>query len=97
MRTEPQDELHAKLDQNLEISKKILESAEKTRKYILMQSIGSWIRTILWLIPFALAAIFLPPLMGKINALYQSILGSEAGGIRVNLEDLKQIVNLQTK
>lgn len=103
MRTEPQDELRAIIEENLKISKKTLEAAEKTRRYIFMQSIGGWIRTILWLIPFALAAIFLPPYIAKLNALYQSLVGFEKG-VRINLEDADKlhegfgsIVNLQTR
>lgn len=89
MRTEPQDELAAAIEENLKISKKILELAEKTRRYNRWQAVSSWIHTILVLIPLVAAAIFLPPLISKLMELYSSV--SDAGsGLKFDFEQLQQ-------
>lgn len=105
MRSEPQDELFALVQENLKVSKKILETAEKTRSYIFWQSVGSWVRMALWLIPLILAVIFLPPLLAKVYSMYQSLLGAGgSSGFNLDLEQFKslnaeagKIINIQTR
>lgn len=74
MRTEPQDDIFKLLEENVEISKKILANTEKTRKALFWISVNRWVHTALWVIPIVLAAIYLPRLIdtleGRINQMF---------------------------
>lgn len=80
MRTEPQDELFKLVEENVEISKKILANTEKTRHAMVWMSVSSWVRTALWIVPIVLAAIYLPRLVQNIEERVNQTLGPQGAG-----------------
>lgn len=75
MRTEPQDELFRLVEENVAISKKILANTEKTRHAMVWMSVSSWVRTLLWIAPIVLAAIYLPRMIQNIEQRVNQTLG----------------------
>ncbi len=75
------------LEQNLEYNKAIYELAKKTKKYMLIMQIMSWVRVLLIAVPLTLALIYLPPLLKNYLGQYQELLGGDSV--------LDQLKNLQ--
>jgi len=69
----------------MKISKKILENTQSIRKHIFWSRVWGGIKLLLVLIPLVLAAIYLPPLIGKYTAMYQNLFGK--GGEQTNILD----------
>ena len=61
--------------QNLSVTREVLESVEKIRRYILWIKILNIIKLVLILLPIILALIFLPPLLGQVFKQYGDVLG----------------------
>lgn len=64
---EGRTELAELLKENLKLSKAILHSVEKTRRHIFIGQIANWLRLLLLLVPIVLAALYLPPLIKKLQ------------------------------
>ena len=74
------EELVKLLKENIEISHKTLQAAEKTRRSLFLMSVSSWVRTLIWLAPLILAAIYLPRFIATIEGRVNALTGS--GGAR---------------
>ena len=74
------------LKDNLEISRKILEDSEKTRKYIMWQRILGIVKIVIIVIPLLLALYFLPPLLSQVIGSYSSIFNQLNGGSGATVE-----------
>lgn len=98
MRTEPQDDLYKLLEENLEVSKKILRNTEKTRRTMLLQSIASWVRTAIWAVPVILALIYVPRLVGNLEQRLNQTVGPGSASLfeqffkNINPNDLQKAV-----
>ncbi len=92
--TNSSTEAHTTIEQELaeqkEILLKIYEQTQKTRRYIMIGKIISFVYLLLLVVPMILAAIYLPPLLKNVVAPYQELLGqSNNNGI-----DMSQMSNL---
>jgi len=63
------------LEENLELNKKILESADVTRRYIKFIRIFNVFKILLIIIPLVLALIYVPPFFQRVLNVYDEILG----------------------
>lgn len=61
--------------QNLSLTREILESVEKTRKYIFWLRIFSIVKLVVIILPIVLAIIFLPPLLSQVFHQYTDVFG----------------------
>ncbi len=87
--TNSSSEAHTTIEQELteqkEILLKIYEQTQKTRRYIMIGKIISFVYLLLLVVPMILAAIYLPPLLKNVIAPYQELLGQTSNsGIDMN-------------
>lgn len=79
------DDLKSLMEENLKISKKILENTSSIRKHIFWSRVWSGVKLLLIIIPLVLAAIYLPPLIGKYTGMYENLFGK--GGEQSDIID----------
>lgn len=89
------EELKNLLEQNLEYNQAIYGLCRKTKRYLLIVQIMSWLRVLLILVPLILAIIFLPPLIKSYLAPYQELLGGGGSSILNQLKGLQGSGDLQ--
>ena len=88
------------LEENLKVSKEILENTKHIRSSMFWSKVWFYIKLVLVLIPFILAAIYLPPLIRQFGAGYSQLFGgSEQGTIlqqfkNLNPSNLSEILKL---
>lgn len=75
-----EDDLRALLNENLALTRAILEKTEKTRRYILFGQIAGVVKIILVVAPLVAGVIYLGPLLKQALASYQELLGGGVGG-----------------
>lgn len=63
------------LEKNIEYNKKILQSVEKTRKYINYLKIVNMIKLIVIIVPLILALIYVPPFLQDMIEIYKDLFG----------------------
>ena len=90
MRTDTTSDLKSLLEENVKLSKAILRSTEKTRKYIRWMQIISIARILLIIIPLVIAILYIPPFLSKLNDIFGSLYGGEQFNI------LQQFKNFST-
>ncbi|MEK7516690.1 MAG: hypothetical protein AAB562_03780 [Patescibacteria group bacterium] len=95
---EGRSQLQALLQENLKLSKAILHSVEKTNRHILLGQIANWLRLFLILIPIALAALYIPPLIKKFQenpaAFFGNVLSDEGGSAALMPERIQELQRL---
>ena len=97
------DDLKQLMEQNLKISKEVLENTKHIRTSLFWSNVWFWIKLILVLIPFALAAIYLPPIIRQVSEGYKKLFGgSEQSKIleqfkNLNPANLEEILKLATE
>ncbi len=74
--------------QNLSLTREILESVEKTRKYILWLRILSIVKLVVILLPIVLALIYLPPIFTRAFQQYSDIFGQMQSLQQGNIGDM---------
>lgn len=84
------DDLKSLMEENLKVSKKILENTSVIRKHIFWSRVWSGVKLLLVIIPLVLAAVYLPPLISKYAGIYESLFGK--GGQQTDI--LNQFKNL---
>ncbi|MBU1179798.1 hypothetical protein KJ885_02555 [Patescibacteria group bacterium] len=90
MRTDTSSDFKGLIEENIKLSKAILRSTEKTRKYLRWMRIMSILRLLLIVVPLILAVIYVPPILSKLNETFGELYGGEQFNI------LKQFQNLNT-
>ncbi len=65
----------ALLEENLELSKQILASSERARRYILWGQVMSFVKVFLVVIPLVLGYWFLKPFLSSAFSTYRDLLG----------------------
>ena len=85
------------VQQNLSLTREILESVEKTRKYIFWLRVFGIIKLVVIVLPIILAIIFLPPLISQVFQQYTDIFGQiqqlKGGNVgEVDLNIIKSIL-----
>jgi len=83
------DDLKSLLEENLKISKKILENTHSLRKAMIWSRVWTAVKIFIILVPIILGAIFLPPLLKKYTEIYSSIFGK--GGQSGVMDQFKNI------
>ena len=74
-----ENDLRAMLQENLALTRAILDKAERTRRYILFGQIAGVIKIILVVAPLIAGVIYLGPLLKQAMSAYQGLLGGGAG------------------
>ena len=80
------------MQQNLDLSQKVFEQNKKIQRRLTMMTIADYVRIIMFVIPFILAAIFLPPLLSGIFSQYGALLSdaqsASSTGSSFNIKDI---------
>lgn len=71
--------LEALMEENLALSREIVEHARKTRKYILFGQVLNVVKVVLIIGPIIIALIYLPPLIKQWFGAYSELLGGGTG------------------
>lgn len=74
-----QKELRQLLQENLEISKELQGMTKKIKRWVTMQRIWGILKILVILVPLALGAIYLPPLLQKVIQPYRELLDFNRG------------------
>lgn len=74
-----EDDLRALLNENLALTRAILEQTNKTRRWILFGQIAGVIKIILIVAPLIAGVIYLGPLLKQALGAYQGLLGNGTG------------------
>lgn len=74
-----EDDLRALLNENLALTRAILEQTNKTRRWILFGQIAGVIKIILVVVPLIAGVIYLGPLLKQALGAYQGLLGGGTG------------------
>lgn len=90
MRTDSNFDLKKLLEENIKISKAILRSTEKTRRYMRWAQVTSILRLLIIIIPIILAILYLPPFLSNLSETFNKLYGSEQFKI---LEQFKSLNN----
>jgi len=88
MRTDTTTDLKAMLEENIKLSKEILRSAEKTRKYMRRAQVMSFVRILVVVIPLVLAILYIPPFLGQLNKIFGDLYGGDQSSILNRFENL---------
>ena len=75
-----EDKIIQLLNENLRVSRQILELSRKTQRWIFWQKVKAIVYFILIVVPLILAAIYLPPILRQALEQYQELLGTFTGG-----------------
>ena len=107
MRTDTSSDIKELLEENIKLSKAILSSAEKTRKYMRWTQVMSFLRILIIVIPLVLAILYIPPFLNKLSETFGQLYGGEQfniinqlknpSGINANLDQIKKLLEGQTK
>ena len=108
MRTDTSLDIKELLEENIRLSKAVLASTEKTRKYMRWMRAMAYLRVLLIAIPLILAILYIPPFLGKLSETFGSLYGGEqfnivnqlknpaGSGLKTNLLDnVKNLLNSQ--
>jgi len=79
------------LEQNMELSKEILEISRYIKKYVVFQRIMTFVKIFIILIPILLAFIYLPPLLQGLVEPFQSVIGIYTGVESGNFDVLQNL------
>ena len=82
------EQLKKLLEENLEYSKAIYDSVQKTRQYIFWGQVMGFVKLLLIIIPIILAIIYLPPLIQQAFGPYKELL-QDSGGLKGVLQQLQ--------
>lgn len=77
MRTDTSLDVKELLEENIRLSKAILASAEKTRKYMRWTQAMSFLRILIIVIPLVLAILYIPPFLNKLSGTFGQLYGGE--------------------
>ncbi len=85
------------LQENLEYNKAIYEMCRKTKRYILVMQILTWVQVLAIVVQLILAIIYLPSLLKGYLGQYQELLGGDgsSGSIIDQLKELQGAGGLQ--
>lgn len=104
MRTDTSSDIKELLEENIKLSKEILHSSEKTRKYMRWMQVASFLRLLIFIIPLVLAILYIPPFLINLSKTFSNLYGGEqfnileqfknpAGGLKIDIEDIKKLLN----
>jgi len=106
MRSDTSVDIKELLEENIELSKKVLISSEKTRKYMRASQIMGIVRLLIILVPVILAILYIPPFLTKFSDTFGKLYGGEqfnilealkGQGTNMNFDDVKSFLDKQTK
>ncbi len=86
-----QGDIQKELEEQKEILFKIYEQSRKTKRYILIGRIISFIYFLIVVVPIILAIIYLPPLLENVLAPYQAITGGQ-NEVQVDSETMQELL-----
>ncbi len=96
-RNNREDEIKRLMEENQRLLKLVLQTSEKTRKYILWGRIMSAIYLFIIIAPIVLAVIFLPPFFRSTLAPYKDLLQSgvpgKTGEVQGMLDNVQQFLD----
>ena len=108
MRTDTSLDIKELLEENIRLSKAVLASTEKTRKYMRWMRAMAYLRVLIIAIPVILAILYIPPFLGKLSDAFGSLYWGEqfnivnqlknpaGSGLKTNLLDpIKNLLNNQ--
>lgn len=107
MRTDTTNDMRALMEENIKLSKSILESTEKTRKHIRRAEIVSFLRLLIIIVPIIIAILYIPPFLKQLSGSFSKLYGGEqfnllelfkgqgTGGLP--LSDIKLLLDKQVK
>lgn len=89
-----ENDVKKELKEQKEILLKIYEQTQKTRRYIMIGKIISFIYLLLLVVPIIFAAIYLPPLLKNVIAPYQELLGqtNSSGNSALNTNKINNLL-----
>lgn len=88
MRTDTTFDIRELLEENIKLSKEILRSVEKSRRYMRWTQIMSVIRILIIVIPLILAILYIPPFLSQLNQTFGDLYGSDQTNILNQLKNL---------
>lgn len=68
-------------------------TVKKIKNHFIRQEIFSWLKIILLLVPFIIAAIYLMPMIEQAIEQYKNILNLSTGAASINPEDVNKYLN----
>jgi hypothetical protein len=72
---EKEADIRALLEENLAVSKEILEKAKYIKRYIVWRKVINWVILLLFVVlPIVLTIIYLPPLIKQLTGSYQGMM-----------------------
>ena len=72
---QPESNIKELLEQNLAVSKEILEKVHYIKRYVFWRKVFSWTMVLVFIvIPIILAVIYLPPLIKQLTGSYQGMM-----------------------
>lgn len=77
MRTDTSLDIKELLEENIRLSKAVLASTEKTRKYMRWMRVMSLLRVLLIAIPLVLAILYIPPFLNQLSGVFGKLYGGE--------------------
>ncbi|MAF14276.1 MAG: hypothetical protein CMI53_05320 [Parcubacteria group bacterium] len=87
-------ELRKLVEENLEVSKKLLETNDKLRHWIIFQRIWTVLKLLIIIVPLILGAIYLPPLLSQAIEPYKELLNLGQGADSLNfIDQLNEKIN----
>ena len=86
MEEEKQDRLEKLLEEHLEQNKKILETVERTRRFMNYLRVVNLIKLVVIIVPIIFALIYVPPFLQHLIDAYEEIIGTSPFKI---LQDIK--------
>jgi len=107
MRTDTSLDVKELLEENIKLSKAILASTEKTRKYMHWMRAMSALRILIIVIPIVLAILYIPPFLNKLYETFGQLYGGEqfniinqlknpsGSGLNVSIDQIKKFLESQ--
>lgn len=89
----PKVSIEKELAEQREILLEIYEQTKKTRRYIMLGKIISFIYLLLLVVPMIFAVIYLPPLLKNAIAPYQELLGQTKDSQGANIDQVNSLLN----
>jgi len=81
------------LEENLAVSKEILEKAKYIKRYIVWRKVINWVILLLFVVlPIVLTIIYLPPLIKQLTGSYQGMMDQVQGVQGLNNIDINKFL-----
>ena len=88
MRIDTTSDIRELLEENIKLSKEILRSTERTRKYMRRAQAMALVKVLIIVIPLILAVLYIPPFLSQLNKTLGNLYGSDQSNILNQLKGL---------